>query len=136
MASLRVEESRKLMSPNSDLSFDELESTHPKPSSTRSSGSDFSFGMPKANASKPRSSWTWKTISTRQLRSVCSIAIIIVVAVFVYLVWSPRHVEPVRWSVANEKGSHTGGVTAPPATTKELTKPKDFKIVGLLFCES
>ena len=30
MANLRVEESRKLMSPSSDLSFEELESSHHK----------------------------------------------------------------------------------------------------------
>ena len=147
MANLRVEESRKLMSPNSDLSFEELEASQPKSSSARSSDSDFSFGMPKGNNSRPRSSWGFKTLSTRHLRLIVSVAIALVVAFFVYLILTPAHRRPVLWNIS---GSKKGNGFVPPVTvptdgasaanssaTKEVwVKPTGFKIVGLLFCTS
>ena len=143
MAGLRVEESRKLMSPNSDISFDELESSRPKASSARSSGSDYAFTMSKGNGS--RGFCNFKMPNGRQLRLIVSVSVAIVVAVFVYLIWTPSHRRPIVWNAPAIPPTPTFPTSSESTTSKPHSetsadvqtwvKPTGFKIVGLVFCE-
>ena len=142
MANLGVEESRKLMSPDSDLSFDELESNRPgKPSSARSSGSDYAFPSMSRNNS-PKRFLNFKLPNGRQLRLIVSVTAALVVAVFVYLLWTPSHRRPIVWNPSNPTSVGFPGeddkITPPSnesTTAQKWIKPTGFKIVGFVFCE-
>ena len=137
MANLRVEESCKLMSPNSDLSFGELESNHHKQTSPRSSSSDFPFRM-----HKPRSSWGFRIPNGRQFRLLASVGAALAVAVFLYLLWMPSRGRTIPLSAPSHDRPKNPGEHVTPETSNNVTlsehkwvKPEGFKIIGLLFCE-
>jgi hypothetical protein len=126
MESHQRHEARTLLSQSDSLEFGELE---PKPNSSRSS-SDISM----AAAFTPSRLWTFRP-SVRQFKLMATVAIGVVVASLIYLLWNPMqsHLVKPEHRVTTTISSNLAIDSSSTAAGKWI-KPEGFKIVGLVFC--